>query len=335
MQISESMRAELLLESVGLTRQEQLMIRTAAAAKEQTFEAFAVVLQEHHGKIHLKDSPTLAPQYRVNNNPGKGKGSSQGTRPWYQSSNRVANWADASVEEEEQEPWHEPEEEYPEYRPEWEDHGYVAASAQEEPESTDYVEDEFIACALIAMADCDMDKTPEEGLDDLAEAAQKLYVGYVAAGMRKGKAKGKGKGKGKPRKGKRIFKTQLTVGRRKQRLADLKSRRCSRCGLQGHWAGDPSCKMTGQKKPQSTAVAPQTGFLATISDSDGADWILRGSCQGRDADLSAYMAYRTPVSRARGPPSSAAGSMDDSFSMVSDLWNQRWCWMQTCLAKPK
>ena len=87
------------------------MIRTAT--KEQTFEAFALVLQEHHGKIHLKDSRTLAPQYRVTNThgKGKGKGSSKGARPWYQSSNRVANWADASVEEEEEEPWEEPEEE--------------------------------------------------------------------------------------------------------------------------------------------------------------------------------------------------------------------------------
>ena len=185
------------------------------------------------------------------------------------------------------------------------------------------MEDEFIACALIAMADCDNDETPDEGLDDLAEAAQQLYVGYVAAGIHKGKAKGKGKGKGKPGKGKHVFKTQLTVEQRKKRLADLKSRsRCLRCGLQGHWAGDPICKMTGQKKPQSTAPPPHTDFLATISDSDGSesgsyDELIIG-CKGKDADLSAYMAYRTPVSRARGPPSSAGGSLDDSFSMVSE-----------------
>ena len=60
MLISDQMRAGLLIESVGLTKQEQLMIRTAS--KSHTFDDCAAILPEHHGGIHLKDSRSLAPQ---------------------------------------------------------------------------------------------------------------------------------------------------------------------------------------------------------------------------------------------------------------------------------
>ena len=66
------------------------------------------------------------------------------------------------------------------------------------------------------MAECYNDETPAEGLDELASAAQQLFVGYMAAGAgtHKGKSKGKGKpsGKGKNKgKGKHVFRTQLSV----------------------------------------------------------------------------------------------------------------------------
>ena len=60
MLVSDQMRAGLLIESVGLTKQEQLMIRTAS--KSHTFDDCAAILPEHHGGIHLKDSRSLAPQ---------------------------------------------------------------------------------------------------------------------------------------------------------------------------------------------------------------------------------------------------------------------------------
>ena len=62
MLISDQMRAELLIESAGLTKQEQLMIRTAS--KSHTFDDYAAILLEHHEGIHLKDSRSLAPQYK-------------------------------------------------------------------------------------------------------------------------------------------------------------------------------------------------------------------------------------------------------------------------------
>ena len=77
---------------------------------------------------------------------------------------------------------------------------------EEEPgdEELEFLEDEDLATALLAMAECDNDETPADGLDELASAAQQLFVGYMAAGTHKGKSKGRGKpsGKGKNNKGK-------------------------------------------------------------------------------------------------------------------------------------
>ena len=63
MLISDQISAELLIESAGLTKQEQLMIRTAA--KNHTFDDYAAILLEHHGRIHLKDSRSLGTAVQV------------------------------------------------------------------------------------------------------------------------------------------------------------------------------------------------------------------------------------------------------------------------------
>jgi hypothetical protein len=49
MTISTQMRAELLLETSGLTRQEQLMVKTACP--KPSFEGYSEILLEHHGRI--------------------------------------------------------------------------------------------------------------------------------------------------------------------------------------------------------------------------------------------------------------------------------------------
>ena len=124
-----------------------------------------------------------------------------------------------------EETWHEPEEYHGEgeYEEHYDEHGHIAR--QDEPEQStewDYVEDDDTAVALVAMAECDHHEAPADGFDDLAEAAQQLYAGYMAAGTQKGKTKGfKCKDKGKS-KGKHIFRTQLSVQDRAKRLAELK-----------------------------------------------------------------------------------------------------------------
>ena len=76
MLISDQMRAELLIESTGLTKQEQLMIRTSS--KSHTFDDYAAILLEHHGRIHLKDSRSLAPQHKSSSNYPQMKGQFKG-----------------------------------------------------------------------------------------------------------------------------------------------------------------------------------------------------------------------------------------------------------------
>ena len=316
MLISDGMRAELLIEAAGLSKHEQLMVRTAA--KTPSFDAYAAVLLEHHGKIHLKDSRSLAPQQKSVSY-GKGKSSGRG---W--SYQRVANWADADPEESWEDGQHE--EWYGDSYNEWTGAGYVAAAPEdEEPEDEEqeFLEDEDLATALLAMAECDNDETPAEGLDELASAAQQLFVGYMAAGTHKGKSKGKGKpsGKGKFKgKGKHVFRTQLSVEDRVKRLKELKQRsKCLRCGGQGHWAGDPVCKFS--KRPATNAPGQKsqdnTGYMALsdLSDSDGEyNSVVIGTT--KPAEHTGFMGYRTPVSRTRrGPPSSEAS---DEFSVVSD-----------------
>ena len=74
MAISTQMRAELLLETSGLTRQEQLMVKTACP--KPSFDGYSEILLEHHGKINLRDSRSLAPPSRPF--PVKGAGKNKG-----------------------------------------------------------------------------------------------------------------------------------------------------------------------------------------------------------------------------------------------------------------
>ena len=145
------------------------------------------------------------------------------------------------------------------------------------------------------------DETPADGFDGLAEAAHQLYVGYMAAGLRKGKTKGfKGKDKGKG-KGKHIFRTQLSVQDRVKHLAELKARsKCLRCGSTGHWAGDPACKFPSHaKKPpvKPQGSKPGVGYL-TISDeeSSAGEYGVLHVRSRQEKEHAAFMAYRTPVS---------------------------------------
>ena len=185
------------------------------------------------------------------------------------------------------------------------------------------------------MAECDHDETPADGLDDLAEAAQQLYVGYMAAGTHKGKTKGfKGKDKAKA-KGKHIFRTQLSVQDRVKRLAELKARsKCPRCGSTGHWAGDPACKFPSHRKkppvkPQGSKPAKPGVVYLAISDeeSSACEYVVLHVRSRQEKEHVAFMAYRTPVSRrsARAPPSAGGSADSGDFSMVSDDRKDRAC----------
>jgi Neuraminidase (sialidase) len=90
-----------------------------SASKSHALDGYAATLLEHHGKIQLKESRSLAPQYKSNSNYLEKKGQSKGShKPWY-GSNRTAYWADANGKT-----WHEPEEYFEE--DEHVEHGHIA-----------------------------------------------------------------------------------------------------------------------------------------------------------------------------------------------------------------
>ena len=272
MAISTQMRAELLLETSGLSRQEQLMVKTACP--KPSFEGYSEILLEHHGRIHLRDSRNLAPPSRPFQSKGAGKNKGKG---WYRSGYIAGEYdghaGDEAADDGDNYDWNE----------DYDNGAYVGYGDEpstEDPDDCDWVSDEDLGIALTAMAACDMDETSTEGLEELGEACQHQLQAYAAVGRAKGKGPFKGSGKGKDKgkgKGKRVVRTQLSIQDRKVRLASLKKNsRCLRCGGYGHWAGDPECKMPN-KKPNATASVPgqvpsqgKVGYLA-LSDSSGDD----------------------------------------------------------------
>ena len=155
MALSDQMRGELLLECSGLSRTEQLMIKTAS--QQQSFEGFAEVMMLHHGRVHMKDSRSLAPEQRSTFGKGKGK-SNSGFRPRWQRQSYYVD--DCSYDEDDG--WRDPN-----YVEQFEEpEAYVAADGVNSPiaeEEFEDVSDEEIALALIAMAECDIDEHDESG----------------------------------------------------------------------------------------------------------------------------------------------------------------------------
>ena len=93
--------------------------------------------------------------------------------------NALPIWADADPEESWEDGQHD-EWDGDSYN-DWTGAGYVAAAHDEEEHEDDgaeFLEDEDLAAALLAIAECDNDETPAEELDELASAAQQLVVGY-------------------------------------------------------------------------------------------------------------------------------------------------------------
>ena len=304
--LSNTLRADLLLETSGLSRNEQLMIKTAA--REQTFDEYARVLTEQHAVVHMKEGRTLAPS-RGPFVPSKGKGYKSKSKPYRPPNKGKGTWprsygywaTEPGWEGEENDAydddgwgesyalqaWSED--------PDSDWHSYPQAEANdhafwtEEEEIT--VSDEDTAIALNAMAEL-------EGADpeSAAEAVQLQLAAHAAM------AKGKGKGQGKPKgKGKfRVVKSHLTVEDRKHKLAEIKAKsRCLRCGATAHWAGDPACKMRTTPNSHSGATKPSgQAYLACLSDSSDED---EDACLDLRAtapkDPTGYMGYRTQAPR--------------------------------------
>ena len=205
-----------------------------------------------------------------------------------------------------------------EYHEHWEEHeehwheesfvGLLGDVAEEEPEDLntnhdcEYHDDvdEYEAVALNAMLELD-------GAEDerqTGEAIQLQLVAMVAFRKAKGKGNPKGKGKGKGK----LVRSRLTLDqRRKSKLAELKSKsKCMRCGVIGHWAGDPGCKFPGSKgAPKAAAVKPTANF-GDMSDSSEEDGITLSASPGRHG-ATAMMAVRQSHPKPSSRPARAAG----------------------------
>jgi len=179
MAIPTQMRAELLLETLGLTRQEQLMVKTACP--KPSFDGYSEILLEHHGRIHLRDSSSLDPPSRPF--PVKGAGKNKG-RGWYRSGYFAGDYdgqaGDEAAGDGDNYDWNE---DYGEgaYV------GYGDEPTTDDPDDCDWVSDEDLGIALTAMAACDVDETLTDGLEELGEACQHQLQAYAAVERAKGK----------------------------------------------------------------------------------------------------------------------------------------------------
>ncbi|OLP90412.1 Phosphoacetylglucosamine mutase [Symbiodinium microadriaticum] len=235
--LSEAMRANLLVELSGLSRQEQLMVKTAA--RSQTTDEFARVLVQHHSVVHMKER-LLTEKERPNTQ-------RTGYRPWSDRQQHQTpkfgymgyGYEEFDVAEPDQGTI--PEEDLQEA-------AYPALGSLPDDES--WIDDEEVAMQLNAYTAVSEEIGADDIDEDYAEAVQLAYAATNTLSTAKGKGKGKGKDKGgKGKSGGKLVKSNLTIADRKAKLQELKSKsRCLRCGVVGHWAGDAECRFKGNAK---------------------------------------------------------------------------------------
>ena len=316
--LSEATRANLLVELSGLSRQEQLMVRTAA--QTETVDEYARVLIRHHSVVHMRERLLV----------DKDKST---TRTWskpewdnakFQQRPRYGYMTQGFAEAEEygfQEP---------------EGQAYMAEEREVEGDEGEWVDDSVLALALSAYTAMQTELGGEPG-EEHAEALQLAYAAQTTLANVKG-GKGKGSGKTGGKKGGKVPPSNLSIADRKAKLAELKARsRCLRCGAIGHWVGDAECRFTGSPAgsksgfgkggpgtekgatPGKSGATPSSqAYLAALSDSD--DEVPSVHLTNTSADLEGCPAERSggaPV-HSRAHRSGATAAMRDSPPPGSD-----------------
>ncbi|CAE7256176.1 AGM1 [Symbiodinium natans] len=246
--LSEAMRANLLVELSGLSRQEQLMVRTAAQA--ETVDEYARVLIKHHSVVHMRERLLVEkdkPAARTWSKP-------RWENTSFQQKPRYGYMTQGFVEDDECE-YQEPESQ-----------AYVAEEHEVEEDEGEWVDDSALALALNAYTAMQTELGGEPG-EEHAEALQLAYAAQTTLANVKGN-KGKGFGKSGGKKGGKVPPSNLSIADRKAKLAELKARsRCLRCGAIGHWAGDAECRFKGS--PGGPKGASKGGPGAEKSASPG------------------------------------------------------------------
>ena len=317
-QLSEAMRAELMIELSGITQQEALVVK-AISGTPLEFEKVGKTLIEHYGAVRLRGGRPLTSGTPGGYNKGITKGQGKGKPQW-----RTGYYADAPEDYD-----HYYEESPHDHDSHYEDYsvgphvGLFAEDHQdEEPEHyTEYVEEEieeWEAIALNAIVDLD-GNDPELDVAALGEAIQLEWAAMAAFGKAKGKGKGKAKGKGKGKS--KVVRSNLTLDQRRAKLQEVKARsRCLRCGGLGHWAGDSQCKFAQAK---SSAAPPKSAMIACMSDSSSDEGLVTLSPGvSPKHQHTAMMGYRVPrpkpsSARAPAPHGKAAAKASSSAGPVA------------------
>ena len=200
--LSESMRAELMLELSGLSRQEQLVVKACAAPSKSgsaithlTFEAIADVLVEQYASVHLRWSF----ENTSKGTPNKGKGKFKGTTSPFRKVGFVANEEWESWDDDQTCAHDDHETEY-EYTGLWAEEEEIHDETQDDLHG-DYVNDvsEYEAIALNATAETELDSLSEVDERSIAEAIQLQQAAFMASIGQKEKGKVKVKAKEKVR----------------------------------------------------------------------------------------------------------------------------------------
>ena len=258
LEISDTIRADLLLDSCGLDRKERLMILTAVGDKP-SFEALAKALITQHGKLHFLESKGApkTPGFVPRENPYKGKGKKNKDSHFQQSTAYLADPEEPFDTYEEESVW---DPEYEEELVQVDDQVTAFSAGTLEDATADNIELDVMEPFL---------RSPEFDLEDkdniafMAQDCQAEVVAYFA----RSKAKGKGKPMGKHAHGYKPRPRGLSIQDRKNKLREVKSRStCNVCGKKGHWAGDREC----QGKPTGQSSGTKAAHISAISVRDAA-----------------------------------------------------------------
>ena len=293
--LSEAMRANLLVELSGLSRQEQLMVKTAA--RSQTTDEYARVLVQHHSVVHMKERLLTE----------KPNTQRAGYRSWSdrQQHNNAPKFGYLGYGYDDYEAAEPDQGTIPE-----EDFADAAYPAMDATPEDSWVDDEDVAMQLNAYTAISEELEVDEVSEEYAEAVQLAYAATNTLNQAKGKGKGKSN-EGKGKSGGKLVKSNLTIADRKAKLQELKSKsRCLRCGVVGHWAGDAECRFKGNAKgtagkPSPTPApsggtgkgqtAPKAQAYMAVEESDDDEVVILSHSGSPTHD---YMAVKASPSRA-------------------------------------
>ena len=257
LEISDTIRADLLLDNCGLDRKERLMILTAVGDKP-SFEAIEKALITQHGKLHFLESKAApkAPGFVPRGSPYKGKG--KGKKGSFQPIAYLADPQDLFENYGEDDSVWDPENEEELVQADDNVTAFLAGSLEDA--TTENIELDVME-AFISSPEFDLEDN--DNIAFMAQACQAEVVAYFA----RSKAKGKGKPMGKHAHGYSPRPSGLSIEDRRKKLKEVKSRStCKVCGKKGHWAGDRECQGKATGASSVTKAAHLSATAISVRD---------------------------------------------------------------------